>query len=79
MWRCLMLGKVLVSIVFAVMLTACGDDGGTASGKWVGEVFASSNSSTSTVVGEYGSYIECIEATQKEAKSGVFNCGVKTN
>lgn len=74
-----MLGKVLVSIVFAVMLTACGDDGGTASGKWVGEVFASSNSSTSTVVGEYGSYIECIEATQKEAKSGVFNCGVKTN
>jgi hypothetical protein len=74
-----MLGKVLVSSVFIVMLTACGDDGGTASGKWVGEVFANSNTSESTIVGEFGSYTECLEATQKEAKSGVFNCGVSTN
>jgi len=74
-----MLHKVLVCILFtvALMLTACGDDGGSASGKWVGEVFASSKSKTSTVVGEFGSYTECLEATQKEAKSGVFNCGVK--
>jgi len=76
-----MLHKVLVSILFAValLITACGDDGGSAGGKWVGEVYASSNSKTSTVVGEFGSYAECLEATQKESKSGVFNCGVKTN
>ncbi len=81
MWRYLMLPKLFVCILFAVtlLLTACGDGGGTASGKWVGEVYASSNSKTSTVVGEFGSYSECIEATQKESKSGVFNCGIKTN
>lgn len=74
-----MLHKVSICGLFAItlMLTACGDDGGSASGKWVGEVYASSKSKTSTVVGEFGSYTECVEATQKEAKSGVFNCGVK--
>ena len=81
MWRYLMLPKLYVCILFTVMLllTACGDDDGAASGKWVGEVYASSNSKTSTVVGEYGSYSECLEATQKESKSGVFNCGIKAN
>ena len=81
MWRVLMLHKVFICILFAVTLlvTACGDDGGSAGGKWVGEVYASSNSKSSTVVGEFGSYAECVEATQKESKSGVFNCGVKTN
>jgi len=81
MWRTLMLHKLFVCILFTVTLslTACSDDGGSASGKWVGEVYASSNSKTSTVVGEFGSYAECVEATQKESKSGVFNCGVKTN
>lgn len=77
-----MLHKVLVCILFAVAIsiTGCSDDGGgTAGGKWVGEVFASSNSKSSTVIGEYGSYSACLEATQKEAKSGIFNCGVKTN
>jgi len=72
-----MLHKVLVCILFAVMLTACGDNGGSAGGKWVGEVYAGSKSKSSTEVGEFGSYTECMEATQKEAKSGVFNCGVK--
>lgn len=73
-----MLHKILVCILFAVMLTACGDNGGSAGGKWVGEVYASSKSKASTVVGEFGSYTECMEATQKETKSGgVFNCGVK--
>ena len=81
MWRTLMLHKLFVCILFAVTLslTACGDNGGTAGGKWIGEVYASSNSKTSTVVGEFGSYAECVEATHKESKSGVFNCGVKTN
>jgi len=76
-----MLHKVLVCILFAValLITACSDNGGSAGGKWVGEVYASTSSKTSTVVGEFGSYTECLEATQKEAKSGVFNCGVKTN
>ncbi len=79
MWRFLMLQKVLVCILFAValLLTACGDKGGAAGGKWVGEDYASSGSKASTVVGEYGSYSECLEATQKASKSGVFNCGVK--
>jgi len=74
-----MLQKVLVCILFtmALLLTACGDNGGSASGKWVGEVYASSKSKSSTVVGEFGSYTECLEETQKQAKSGVFNCGVK--
>ena len=81
MWRTFMLHKLFVCILFAVTLSliACGDNGGSAGGKWVGEVYASSNSKTSTVVGEFGSYAECVEATQKESKSGVFNCGVKTN
>jgi len=76
-----MLHKVMVYILFTatLLLAACGDDGGSAAGKWVGEVYASSNSKSSTVVGEFGSYTECLEATQKEAKSGIFNCGVKAN
>ncbi|MEJ2114767.1 MAG: hypothetical protein P8X88_01630 [Gammaproteobacteria bacterium] len=75
-----MLQKIFVCTFFAatLLLTACGDKGGAASGKWVGEVYASSKSKTSTVIGEFDSYAECIEAAQKEAKSGVFNCGVKT-
>ncbi len=67
-----------------VVVSGCGDDGGAAGGKWVGEVFGSTNSKSSTrvsksstQVGEYDSYEECFEATQKEAKSGIFNCGVK--
>lgn len=81
MWRYLMLQKFFVCILFAVMLllAACGDDGGTADGKWVGEVYAHTKSKTSTVVGEFDSYSDCVEVTQKESKSGVFNCGVKTN
>ena len=79
MWRFLMLQKTFVCTLFVttLLLTACGDKGGSASGKWVGEIYASSKSKTSTVIGEFDSYAECIEATQKEAKSGVFNCGVK--
>ncbi len=61
----------------ALILAGCGDDGGTAGGDWVGEVYASSNSKNSTVVGEFGSYNECVEATKTEATSGVFNCGIK--
>lgn len=76
-----MLHKVSVCILFAIalLIIGCSDNGGSAEGKWVGEVFTSSNSKTSTVIGEFGSYSECLEATQKESKSGVFNCGVKTN
>jgi hypothetical protein len=78
-----MLHKGFVCILFAATLfvTACSDDstGGAGGGKWTGEVFANSKSSASTVVGEFDSYTECVEATQKEAKSGVFNCGIKTN
>lgn len=67
---------VVIAVAIPCMLTACGDDGGAASGKWVGEVFAS-NSKSSTEVGEFSSYEECAAETQKQAKSGVFNCGVK--
>ena len=72
--------KQLAFVVFALSLfiTGCSDNNeGTASGEWVGEVFASANSSSSTVVGEFSSYTDCVESTQKEAKSGIFNCGVK--
>jgi hypothetical protein len=80
-WRTFMLYKVSVCTLFAValLITGCSDNDGSAGGKWVGEVFARSNTKTSTVIGEFGSYAECLEATQKESKSGVFNCGVKTN
>lgn len=76
-----MLHKLLVCILFAAtfVLSGCGDDGGAAGGDWVGEVYDTPNSTTSREVGTYGSYDECIEATQKEAKTGVFNCGIKTN
>jgi len=68
---------LLLITLFLVLVSGCGDDGGAAGGKWVGEVFASSNSKSSTQVGEFGSYEECLEATQKEANSGIFNCGIK--
>ena len=70
--------KLLAVIIttLSLLVTSCGDGGGTASGKWVGEVFASANSKSSTVVGEFDSYDECLEETQKQAKSGIFNCGV---
>ena len=68
---------LLVLISFSLMISAFGDNGGAASGKWVGEVFAHANTKSSTIVGEFGSYEECVEATQKEAKSGIFNCGIK--
>ena len=66
----------VIITILSLLVTSCGDDGGTASGKWVGEVFASANSKSSTVVGEFDSYDECVEETQKVAKSGIFNCGV---
>ena len=71
--------KILVAIFIALplSLTGCGDDRGAASGKWVGEVFASANSKSSTEIGEFDSYEECVVETQKHAKSGIFNCGVK--
>ncbi len=74
-----MLHKLFVCTLFALSLFifGCGDDGGTAGGNWVGEVYDKPNSSTSREIGEFGSYEECVEATQKEAKTGVFNCGVK--
>jgi len=77
MWRFRMLQKVLVCFLFAITLSACGDNGGTASGKWVGEIYENPNTKASTVVGEYGSYAECLEAVQKASKTGVFNCGVE--
>ena len=67
----------VIIIALPLMLAACGDDGGTAGGKWVGEVYANANTKSSTVVGEFGSYEECIAETQKQAKSGIFNCGVQ--
>ena len=74
-----MLHQLLVCIIFtlALVISGCGDDGGVASGNWVGEVYDTPNSTTGREVGEFGSYDECVEATQKEAKTGVFNCGVK--
>lgn len=66
-----------ILLTLPLVITGCGDDGGAASGKWVGEVFASSNSKSPTVIGEFDSYDECVAATQKESKSGIFNCGIK--
>ncbi len=67
----------MITITMSLMLTACGDDGGAADGKWVGEVYASAKTKSSTIVGEFDSYEECVAETQKQAKSGVFNCGIK--
>lgn len=64
-------------IVLSIAIAGCGNKGGSAKGKWVGEVYASAKTKSSTVVGEFDSYEECVEATQKEAKSGIFNCGIK--
>lgn len=71
--------KLMVFILstLPLVIIGCGDNGGAASGKWVGEAFESSNSKTSTIVGEFDSYVECVAETQKEAKSGIFNCGIK--
>ena len=68
---------LFVIISLSLMITACGNDGGAASGTWEGEVFANANTKSSTVIGEFDSYDECFAATQKEAKSGIFNCGIK--
>ena len=78
-WRSFMLHKLFVYflLALALLVSGCGDDGGAASGKWVGEVYDTPNSTTSREVGEFGSYDECVAATQKDAKTGVFNCGVK--
>ncbi len=75
-----MLHKVFICVLFAValLISACGEGGGgAAGGDWVGEVYDKPNSTTSREIGTFGSYSECIEATQKEAKTGVFNCGIK--
>ncbi len=71
--------KLIIFILstLPLVITGCGDNGGAASGKWVGEVFESSNTKTSTIVGEFDSYDECVAESQKEAKSGIFNCGIK--
>ncbi len=71
--------KLIIFILSALplVITGCGDNGGAASGKWVGEVFESSNTKTSTIVGEFDSYDECVAESQKEAISGIFNCGIK--
>ncbi len=47
--------KLMVFILstLPLVITGCGDNGGAASGKWVGEVFESSNMKTSTVIGEF--------------------------
>lgn len=66
-----------ILLILPVIMTGCGGDEGAASGEWVGEVFASSNSKSATVIGEFDSYDACVEATQKESKSGIFNCGIK--
>ena len=66
-----------VLITLPVALAGCGDDGGVAGGKWVGEVFTHPNVKSSTVVGEFDSYEDCVAGTQKEARIGIFNCGVK--
>lgn len=66
-------------MILSVVLVGCGkdeEDTGTGS-TWVGEVYADAGSGPATVTGEFGSYDECVEMTQKEAGSGVFNCGVK--
>ncbi len=70
--------KLIIFILstLPLVITGCGDNG-EASGKWVGEVFESSNTKTSTIVGEFDSYDECVAESQKEAKSGIFNCGIK--
>lgn len=72
--------KILSMSLFFIVLfviAGCGDKAGTAGGKWVGEVYASSKTKSSTVIGEFDSYEECVEATQNKASSGVFNCGVR--
>ena len=69
--------SILLLIALSIVIAGCGNKGGSAKGKWVGEVYASAKTKSSTVVGEFDSYEECVEATQKEAKSGIFNCGIK--
>lgn len=71
------LSFIIILTVLSLVIAGCGQKGGSAKGKWVGEVYASAKTKSSTVIGEFDSYEECIEATQKEAKSGIFNCGVK--
>ena len=70
---------ISISLLFFMLFTlaGCGDKGGSASGKWVGEVYASSKTKGSTIIGEFDSYEECVEETQKQARSGIFNCGIQ--
>lgn len=72
----------LVLIILPLIIIGCGDsgDGGTASDtgvKWVGEVFTDSSSKSSTKIGEFTSYDDCIAAIRKESESAVSNCGIK--
>ncbi len=69
--------SVFLLIALSFVIAGCGEKGGSASGKWVGEVYASEKTKSSTVIGEFDSYEECLEASKKEAKSGIFNCGIK--
>ncbi len=69
-----------ILITAVLLLSACGEKGGSggaSSGNWVGEVYASVGSTEATVVGEFGSYEECLTATMAAAESGVFNCGIQ--
>ena len=68
-------------LIFSVVIAGCGKDeadSDTGTGTtWVGEVYAEAGSGSATVLGEFGSYDECVEKALKESGSGVFNCGVK--
>ncbi len=71
----------LVLIILPLIIIGCGDgdDGGTTDTgvKWVAEVFTGSSSESSTMIGEFTSYDDCIAAVRKESKSAVSNCGIK--
>ena len=66
-------------LIFSVVIAGCSKDEADSDTDtiWVGEVYAESGSGSATVLGEFGSYDECVEKALKESGSGVFNCGVK--
>lgn len=64
-------------LIFSIVIAGCGEDEADTGSTWVGEVYASAGSGPGTVLGEFSSYDECVEMTQKKAESGVFNCGIK--